>query len=80
MLVGGTISDVAMTIPQKCRLGQCIPYIESDQPNLCDEFYTIGVDKVYLPNGRARNSLLRINEISSFLVVEALSVQCRYEE
>ena len=66
----------------KCRLGQCIPYTEStnNRTNPCDKFYTIGVDMVYLPNGRALDSLPTINEFASDvnLVVDILPAKCRY--
>ena len=64
------------------RLGQCIPYSAEfffgPRPNPCDRFYTIDVDTVYLPNGRADDSLTRLNEFAANVnpLVDLLRPQC----
>ena len=59
------------------RYGQCVPYTGG---NSCDVFYIIGIDKVFIPNGRARDDIDKINSFAeqAKVIVENIQEPCRY--
>ncbi len=44
-----------------CRYGNCVPYKEATLVGVCDEFFQIGIDYVYVPNKRTNGSLETLN-------------------
>ena len=65
-----------------CRYGQCIPYQRyiDGRSTPCDRFFTVGVDRVFLPHGRARNDIFQLISfaVDATIATNLLQPPCRY--
>ena len=72
-----------------CRHGNCVPYRPQEEVHVCDQFYTAGVDFVYVPYNTTSGDFFMLYEaiadVSSVILntVEgcdgrALEIVCRY--
>ena len=60
------------------RHGQCIAYTGG---NPCDVFYKVNEDRIFIPFGRARNSIDALNLFAAQaeIIVEGVPQPCRYQ-
>ena len=63
--------------------GQCLPYEAGSEPgtdpNPCNQFYEVGVDRFYLPSGRAGNEprILYNFAVDTRAIVDFLAPECQ---
>ena len=64
--------DICQLHCAPCRHGNCVPYRPQEDVNVCDQFYTAGVDFVYVPYKRTSGDFFKlyraIADISSVIL------------